>query len=135
VAFGCFRRMASIWEPFSRPRRMQIATGATTVRRFTSLHGWASIASSWPPRANSRCIRDKVTRGAGMKRRACLKTILVGAWGATATHQQVWPTIEKTLASKDYTILARASSRKRRCRALVASNRSRCIEAFPMVFR
>jgi hypothetical protein len=27
------------------------------------------------------------------------------AWVATATHQQVWPTIEKTLASKNYTIL------------------------------
>ena len=27
------------------------------------------------------------------------------AWVATATHQQVWPTIEKTLASKYYTIL------------------------------
>jgi len=27
------------------------------------------------------------------------------AWVATPTHQQVWPTIEKTLASKNYTIL------------------------------
>jgi hypothetical protein len=27
------------------------------------------------------------------------------AWVATSTHQQVWPTIEKTLASKDYTVL------------------------------
>ena len=27
------------------------------------------------------------------------------AWVATATHQQVWPMIEKTLASKDYTVL------------------------------
>ena len=27
------------------------------------------------------------------------------AWVATPTHQQVWPTIEKTLASKDYTVL------------------------------
>jgi len=27
------------------------------------------------------------------------------AWVATATHQQVWPTIEKTLASKNYTVL------------------------------
>jgi heme-degrading monooxygenase HmoA len=27
------------------------------------------------------------------------------AWVATATHQEVWPTIEKTLRSKDYTIL------------------------------
>ena len=27
------------------------------------------------------------------------------AWVATATHQQVWPTIEKTLTSKDYTVL------------------------------
>jgi hypothetical protein len=27
------------------------------------------------------------------------------AWVATATHQEVWPTIEKTLASKNYTIL------------------------------
>ncbi len=27
------------------------------------------------------------------------------AWVATATHKEVWPTIEKTLASKDYTIL------------------------------
>jgi hypothetical protein len=27
------------------------------------------------------------------------------AWVATATHQEVWPAIEKTLASKDYTIL------------------------------
>ncbi len=26
-------------------------------------------------------------------------------WVATATHQQVWPTIEKTLTSKGYTIL------------------------------
>ncbi len=27
------------------------------------------------------------------------------AWVATATHQQVWPTIEKTLATKTYTVL------------------------------
>jgi hypothetical protein len=27
------------------------------------------------------------------------------AWVATTTHQQVWPTIEKTLASKNYTVL------------------------------
>ena len=27
------------------------------------------------------------------------------AWVASATHKQVWPTIEKTLTSKDYTIL------------------------------
>jgi len=27
------------------------------------------------------------------------------AWVATATHQQVWPTIEKTLVSKAYTVL------------------------------
>ena len=27
------------------------------------------------------------------------------AWVATSTHQQVWPTIEKTLASKNYTVL------------------------------
>jgi heme-degrading monooxygenase HmoA len=27
------------------------------------------------------------------------------AWVATATHQQVWPTIENTLTSKGYTIL------------------------------
>jgi hypothetical protein len=27
------------------------------------------------------------------------------AWVATATHQQVWPTIEKTLTSTDYTVL------------------------------
>ena len=27
------------------------------------------------------------------------------AWVATATHQQVWPMIEKTLASKNYTVL------------------------------
>lgn len=27
------------------------------------------------------------------------------AWVATATHRQVWPTIEKTLVSKDYTTL------------------------------
>jgi len=27
------------------------------------------------------------------------------AWVATPTHQRVWPTIEKTLASKNYTIL------------------------------
>lgn len=27
------------------------------------------------------------------------------AWVATATHQEVWPAIEKTLASKEYTIL------------------------------
>lgn len=27
------------------------------------------------------------------------------AWVATETHQRVWPTIEKTLTSKDYTIL------------------------------
>ena len=27
------------------------------------------------------------------------------AWVATATHQQVWPLIEKTLASKNYAIL------------------------------
>jgi hypothetical protein len=27
------------------------------------------------------------------------------AWVATATHKQVWPTIEKTLTSKDYTVL------------------------------
>lgn len=27
------------------------------------------------------------------------------AWVATATHRQVWPTIEKTLKSKDYTVL------------------------------
>jgi heme-degrading monooxygenase HmoA len=27
------------------------------------------------------------------------------AWVATATHQQVWPTIEKTLTSKNYTVL------------------------------
>ena len=27
------------------------------------------------------------------------------AWVATATHQKVWPTIEKTLTSKDYTVL------------------------------
>ena len=27
------------------------------------------------------------------------------AWVATSVHQQVWPTIEKTLASKNYTIL------------------------------
>jgi heme-degrading monooxygenase HmoA len=27
------------------------------------------------------------------------------AWVATATHKQVWPTIEKTLASKNYTVL------------------------------
>jgi len=27
------------------------------------------------------------------------------AWVATTTHQRVWPTIEKTLASKNYTIL------------------------------
>lgn len=27
------------------------------------------------------------------------------AWVATTTHQQVWPTIEKTLTSKDYTVL------------------------------
>ncbi|HVP49392.1 MAG TPA: hypothetical protein VMT32_22520 [Bryobacteraceae bacterium] len=27
------------------------------------------------------------------------------AWVATATHQQVWPTIEKTLASKNYNVL------------------------------
>jgi len=65
-----------------------------------------------------------------MQRRACLKTILVGAcaapapsganyrfeltfsgeeqrkaWVATSTHQQTWPTIEKTLMSKDYAVL------------------------------
>jgi heme-degrading monooxygenase HmoA len=27
------------------------------------------------------------------------------AWVATTTHKQVWPTIEKTLASKNYTVL------------------------------
>ncbi len=27
------------------------------------------------------------------------------AWVATSTHQQVWPTIEKTLVSKDYNVL------------------------------
>jgi len=27
------------------------------------------------------------------------------AWVATATHQQVWPTIERTLTSKNYTVL------------------------------
>ena len=27
------------------------------------------------------------------------------AWVATDTHQRVWPTIEKTLASKNYTVL------------------------------
>lgn len=27
------------------------------------------------------------------------------AWVATATHQQVWPTIESTLTSKEYTVL------------------------------
>ena len=27
------------------------------------------------------------------------------AWVATATHKHVWPTIEKTVASKDYTAL------------------------------
>ena len=27
------------------------------------------------------------------------------AWVATTTHQKVWPTIEKTLTSKNYTIL------------------------------
>jgi heme-degrading monooxygenase HmoA len=27
------------------------------------------------------------------------------AWVATATHQKVWSTIEKTLTSKDYTVL------------------------------
>jgi hypothetical protein len=27
------------------------------------------------------------------------------AWVASATHKQVWPTIEKTLTSKDYTVL------------------------------
>ena len=27
------------------------------------------------------------------------------AWVATATHKQVWPTIEKTLTSKDYAVL------------------------------
>jgi len=27
------------------------------------------------------------------------------AWVATTTHQRVWPTIEKTLASENYTIL------------------------------
>jgi len=27
------------------------------------------------------------------------------AWVATATHQQVWPTIEKTLVSKNYNVL------------------------------
>ncbi len=27
------------------------------------------------------------------------------AWVATPTHQRVWPTIEKTLVSKDYTVL------------------------------
>ena len=27
------------------------------------------------------------------------------AWVATATHKKVWPTIEKTLTSKDYTVL------------------------------
>ena len=27
------------------------------------------------------------------------------AWVATTTHQQVWPTIEKTLTSKNYTVL------------------------------
>lgn len=27
------------------------------------------------------------------------------AWAASSTHQQVWPTIEKTLVSKDYTVL------------------------------
>jgi heme-degrading monooxygenase HmoA len=27
------------------------------------------------------------------------------AWVASATHKKVWPTIEKTLTSKDYTVL------------------------------
>jgi heme-degrading monooxygenase HmoA len=27
------------------------------------------------------------------------------AWVSSATHKQVWPTIEKTLSSKDYTVL------------------------------
>jgi hypothetical protein len=27
------------------------------------------------------------------------------AWVSSATHKQVWPTIEKTLTSKDYTVL------------------------------
>ncbi|SRR5258708_5391219 len=27
------------------------------------------------------------------------------SWVATSTHQEVWPTIEKTLASKTYTVL------------------------------
>ena len=27
------------------------------------------------------------------------------AWVATSTHQQVWPTIERTLTSKNYTVL------------------------------
>jgi hypothetical protein len=53
----------------------------------------SALAGGAPPGAN---YRFELTFASEEQRQA---------WVATATHQQVWPTIEKTLASKNYTIL------------------------------
>ena len=53
----------------------------------------SALAGPAPSRAN---YRFELTYASEEQRKA---------WVATATHKQVWPTIEKTLTSKDYTVL------------------------------
>jgi hypothetical protein len=53
----------------------------------------SALAGAGPPGAN---YRFELTFASEEQRQA---------WVATTTHQQVWPTIEKTLASKSYTVL------------------------------
>ena len=102
--------------PIARPIQLHLDMAVDPAREKEMLHNFETIfrpeAAKHPGYIDVKLLKLRSTiRGkapAGVNYRFSLtyqSEALRQKWIATAAHQRVWPTLENTLVTKDYTVL------------------------------